>query len=423
MTTYKGIDLPSPVKSFLRVLVALVIVCSLTEVYCSRVLHYSWPYNSPIQPSTGRFGDFKGFQSRFEYFHTTAFFSAPGPIYTYPAPVALIYKFFYLFPHSTRLFLVTLLLTCVAGAILFGRELLRKGISRLGVLLLLGITLCSSYPLLFDFWQGNVEFVIAGVVSAGIWAYLTKRNYIAATCFGLAGACKIFPLIYLGLFLSRRQFRAATWMIFVAGAATLVGSWLLCPNLNISFHGVSSGLIAFKLEWVQKIRPILVGCDHSLFALFKFLLLLRTHLPHPSAVPNGARVGYLASVYLFLVAGAGTILYVTTIRKLPFLNQLLCLNTASILLPPVSFDYTLLHLYAPWSLLVLFALERRERFTPGLTSVFCSFAILMAPETEFIYHGQSFGGQIKAVTLLVLFILALCYRFPSSFEGLEPAHT
>ncbi len=312
---------------------------------------------------------------------------------------------------------------CFAGSVLFGRELLRKGVSRWSVILLLGMILCFSYPLLFDFWQGNVEFVIAGMVSAGIWAYLTRRNYTAATCFGLAGACKIFPLIYLALFLSRRHLRAGTFMIFVAGAATLVGSWLLCPNLNVSFHGVSSGLTAFQMEWVQKIRPILVGCDHSLFATFKFFLLLRTHLPHASAVPNGARLGQLASVYLFSAAAVGVLLYTTFIRKLPVVNRILCLTTASILLPPVSFDYTLLQLYAPWALLVFYTLERQSSLTRGLTATLCSFAILLAPETEFIWNEESFGGQIKAVTLLVLFILALYYRFPSSFDKLEAAST
>ena len=69
------------------------------------------------------------------------------------------------------------------------------------------------------------------------------------------------------------------------------------------------------------------------------------------------------------------------IRHLPVINQVLCLCIAFILLPPVSYDYTLLHLYVPWGLLVMFAQEQQilRREVPGLTAAFVCLGILMAP--------------------------------------------
>jgi len=46
-------------------------------------------------------------------------------------------------------------------------------------------------------------------------------------------------------------------------------------------------------------------------------------------------------------------LYFWRIRTLPRTNQILALTVASIMLPPVSGDYTLIHLYIPWGALVL----------------------------------------------------------------------
>ena len=414
-------DLPPQVTRFLIILVMLSLLCGLTEAYCRWVLHYPWPYNWPLLTGASRFGDFKVFLSRFTYFHSPAFFSAPGPPYTYPAPVALIYRFFYWFPHSTYVFLASLIVSAFIGLFLFGRELLRKGLQLKSTIVLISLIFVCSYPFSFEFWQANVEFVIAAIVTAGIWAFLTRRNYLAATCFGVAVAAKIFPLVYLGLFLSRRRYRSAAFMILIAALVTVVSSWLLCPDLFVAFRGVSDGLKAFQLGWVQTMRPILVGCDHSLFALLKFGMILRTHLPIAVPLPAPERVAHLALVYLEISAAAGVLLYVLLIRKLPILNQVLCLSVASILLPPVSFDYTLLHLYPAWAALALFAIEKQKRVIPGLNSVFLCFAVIFAPVSEVIAFSFSLGGQVKAIALFALFLLGLHFRFESSFDFSELA--
>ena len=62
--------------------------------------------------------------------------------------------------------------------------------------------------------------------------------------------------------------------------------------------------------------------------------------------------------YQFLshsVAVSGVILWFWRIRKPPILNQVTALSVASVLLPPLSHDYTLMHLYAPWVMLVMLA--------------------------------------------------------------------
>jgi hypothetical protein len=122
-----------------------------------------------------------------------------------------------------------------------------------------------------------------------------------------------------------------------------------------------------------------------------------------------------------MIAALGMLLvFFLWIRKLPIINQVICLCVATLILPPTSFDYTLLSLYLPWAMLVLFAVHRdnRDRDVPGLVSAFVCFAILFVPETEIIFHRRPIAGQLKALTLVALFSIALRYpfRFSNSAE-------
>lgn len=400
--------LPLPLRCFRALLGVLTLLCLLVEVFCAHHLHLGTPYDWPLMPNADPFRDFYLYQPRYQFFHSPNFFLFQGPDYMYPAPVASVYRFFYLFPHSTDVFLAALSFSFLAAFLLFARALLRRNLGRVALFQLLPVLLLCSYPFAFEFEQANMEWIIWLLVSVGLWTFLTKHSNTAAVCFGLVGALKLYPLIFIALFLGRRQYRQFALAIAVMLLLTLAGLWLVDPNIASSWAGTQTGIARFNELYIIHYQDI--RFDHSLFALVKRIGLLRGR---PIYSPH---LAFILARYLPLAALAGFAVWLLRIRRLPVLNQVLCLTIATILLPPVSYDYTLLHLYAPWALFVLFALETHDRFTPGLIAIFCSFAILLAPETEFIRHGESFGGQIKAVTLLVLFILALRYRFPSSFD-------
>jgi hypothetical protein len=158
-----------------------------------------------------------------------------------------------------------------------------------------------------------------------------------------------------------------------------------------------------------------VGFDHSLFAVPKAMLLLA----HQGTLPGPETLAKMLTIYLVGMAAVGAILYWVAIRRLPLINQVICLTVATIMLPPVSYDYTLLHLYVPWAMLVLLAAENPGHEVRSLMAAMVCFAILFAPETELILHGRSYGGQVKAVALVLLFGIALLRRFPSIWDGVQ----
>ena len=400
-------QLPRPVRVFLSLLGGLSLLCALVEVVCKWVLHFDYPYTWPLMPISDRFRDFFLYRDRFDYFHSAKFFSFDGPGYFYPAPLATLHWLLYQLPSSTRFYLTLLVVAWLAAALLLARLLLRRGVARRNVALVVGITAVCSYPFFFEFEQANLEWILCVLVGGGIVAFLRGRGYTAAACFGVAASMKYYPLILVGLLISRKQYKQAAFAVVVCGVSTLIGLWLLCPDLAVSWRGSQLGLVGFQKAYVLHYEQ--VGFDHSLVGFMKAVSLVM--LPDEMSLQS---MSVLLGRYMVLAAYGGLVLYVLVIRKLPVINQIICLTVATIALPPVSYDYTLLHLYLPWALLLLAAVESRD--VPGLTAAMVCCAIVFAPVTELIVQEQSYGGQVKALALVGLGLIALIRKFPTSLD-------
>ncbi len=412
----KKTALPQSLKDFALLTIRLSALCLLVEAFCGLVLHWPFPYNWPI-PVNYPFSDFYTFKPQFAFFHSAAYFSFHGPFALYPAPLLVAYRFFYYFPHSTATFLAAFTACFLLGAALLLKALTARGVSALHASVFVATIALLSYPFWFEFQRANMEFIVCLFVSGGIWAFLKGRGYSAAVCFGVAGAMKIFPLVFLGLFLSRRQYRQLLVTVVTLVVTTVTTLWLLCPDISLSWHEIQREMNLSRSAYMLGYSE--VGFDHSLFAVPKAVLILGKFFTHATHPPGPELLGRMLSIYLPLVAVTGIALYFWRIQLLPVINQVICLTVAAVLLPPLSYDYTLIHLYAPWAALVLCAVERRHDFTPGLAAALACFAVLFAPVSEVIIHHHSNGGQVKAFALVTLMIVALRHGFPSSFDRPE----
>jgi hypothetical protein len=104
--------------------------------------------------------------------------------------------------------------------------------------------------------------------------------------------------------------------------------------------------------------------------------------------------------------------------NMPTVNQLLFLFAAMLALPPVSYDYTLVHMYAPWTMLVIIALRAVAAgiTLPGFRTYFLCFAVLFTSQRFIYYHWIHPNGTFKAIALVLIMITAL--RYPISDEAL-----
>lgn len=406
----RSLGLPPVLELFILVMVFLAGLCVLAERAATTFYWLGAPYDSPFLHE--RFPDLLYFEPRFKFLHRLEFFTFdPLHPFMYPAPAALPYVVIYGSGHPIRFYLGLVLLAVFAFAVLAGWMLRRRGLRWTSTLLLLVATIFLSYPTMYLMRQANVEAVVWIVLSLGLVLFFSGRSYGAALCFGFVGAMKLYPLIFFGLLLSRRQHRAIVFGMLVAVLVTAFSLWLVYPNFAVSWRLIQRGVDQFRWMYMLHLRPLEQGSDHSLWCF------LKRSLPH---MPRPDRLAPYLTAYLGVVAAGGLALYVLRIRHLPMINQVVCLTAAMLVLPPTSYDYTLMHLYVPWALLSLVAVRawREQRQVAGLLPAMVCFGVLLAPEAEFIHLGESLGGPIKAVTLLVLFWVGLRYRFED--DGLDP---
>jgi hypothetical protein len=403
---------PKPLRLFFLVMFAFDAIALVCELVAKFILHLGWPYRSPLLNDSPT-PDLSFILHLFPDLHTPAFFSFSHSVpFMYPAALAPLFGLLMPLADRPHRFQALLLLLSLLIAAAFAFRLANTRLGPLKSGLVAAATILLSYPLLFELRQGNAEFFIFLLVGGAVWCFLHEHWHTAAALIGIAGAMKLFPFVYLGLFLARRRYSVLITSVLTAVVVTLASLRYIEPSIAFAWHGINANLAYYQQTVVLSIRREL-GFDHSLFGLMK-TAMVSGHL----VAPGKLHLQPILRVYLVIASLGGIALFFLRIQFLPVINQVICLCVASILLPPVSYDYTLLHLYIPWGMLVLFAVQRRDVFTPGLTAVFLCFAVLMSIQTEFIVHGYVHGGQIKAVVLVALMILALMFPFENAtLEG------
>jgi hypothetical protein len=389
--------MPAALRLYLWPLAGLWILALLIGGIERHLLHWPAVYWYPFFAPQARFTDFTIFAPRFAYFGTAAFFRVPGFPFTYPAPAAVAFHGFYLFGgHALAVDLGFCFAVCLGAGAMLAFAMQRRGAGLLNAAGLIGASFLLSYPFWFLADRANIEMVSWLAAALGVTCYWKKFWIGAATFFGLAASLKLYPIVYIALLLSARRYAAAAWGLVAAAAATAGSTFLLGPSYRVSAAGIANGLDYFRTVYAMRIRLAEIGFDHSLFALVKKIALA------------SANPGTLLDTYLVLGAAFGLGLYVWKIRNLPRANQSLALTVCAILLPPVSYDYTLINLYIPWAVLVLIAVSGNQG--RGVMLSLACMAILMAPESYLFFDGVRIAGQFKAVVLMAL--LAVSVMFP-----------
>lgn len=398
------VTLPPVLREFCWVTLLLTLISGLYCIVMFVVFHKHYPYNWPLFIRSERFSDFTIFTHKFEYFHQDAFFTTGFPI-NYPAPMTIVYEAFFKFAGSKALlaFLILVLLSFVVPAALFGRALIKRGLSRSTAIAVTGITLLLSWPALLLLDRANVEVIVWISVAFGIWAYARGKGWTAAAMFGVAASLKLFPFVYLALFLTRKNFPKVLYGALVFGVVTLVSLAILGPTIPVAYHGLAMGMSSFRVNYMAMYRPEEGGLDHSVLAFFKLWIAIafRHHSAHALMTA--------LNIYLPLMAIGGILLYFLLIRKLPLLNQLLVLTIASIYFTPFSGDGTLIHLYCSFALCSFVAIDawKKKIEIPGLRTVFLCFAWLFSIESFLIVVGYRVEGQFKCIVIGVLLLYVL----------------
>lgn len=356
-----------------------------------------------------RFTDLTHYDQVFVHLHQTAFFTG-AERFAYPAPAAIIYKLLlYLGNYRIATFTLFILLLTVSSALLFFHALRRRGIGRSDAELFVVILVATSWPLLFLIERANIEAIVILLNFGGSLAYWRDRPKTAAVLWGLAASIKIYPVVLLVLFFNRKQVASALVGFGTFVSALLLSFWWVGPTIPIAAEGTVHGISGFVSSYANHSRTTELRWDHSYLALIKGpLSIARFHLSR-----DVTRIG---SAYLVAAVLLSIILYFTHVRRLGRLNQFVLLSMAMVSLPPVSYDYTLCHLYPSFALLAFAAVHRRgstEDLHPVSRLLLC-FTILLASENFLYWNAFHLNGPLKGFTILCATIILLRNNIPES---------
>jgi hypothetical protein len=417
----------SALKTYLAVLGSLWSIALLFAAVRGIILHQGYPFNTFLFQPSLRFSDFTVYDPRFAVWgQGDQFFSLRGFKFDYPAPMLLGQLAYYkLSPAPLYTYLGTVVLFALTGGLLAAMVIPKHSRVRWLAAAAAVSTAVFSFPLFFLIDRANIEGLVWIATSLGLAFFATHRYARAALLLALAASMKIFPGVLLLLLLARKRYRDFCIALAAIGVFTCVSLWVTGPTTSRAAQGIMDGLAFLRQVQIFEYRPVDISFDHSLFAFVKQVCFRVFHdIPRVKAL--------LPQIYLVYGLLSGVVfaaIYVKSIRRLPVLNQILTLTSFSILLPYVSFDYTLLHLFVPFTMLMLVlatdGADGRLRLTKTqLMCLLVPYAVLFTPQSYLVYHVVGYGAQVKTLALCALIVAAIRIPLPSTlFKELRSAET
>ncbi|HEX7479217.1 MAG TPA: glycosyltransferase family 87 protein [Polyangiales bacterium] len=299
---------------------------------------------------------------------------------------------------SFFIYLASLHLFLIAGAVVAVR---RTRSAALPLSMVFTVLFFSCFPLGLLVDRGNTEGVPLMLVASAIYAYRRERFHLAAVLLGVAASAKLFPAIFLALFVLDRRWRALATGIAAGVAATLGTMLCLHAPVRTVMHELLSHLSGFNRYFLFDDNS--VRFNHTFFNLIKGTLFCDLYNRHPTA---GLELWGRMYPWLVLVLTLGML---WRLRRLPFDQRVLCLCVAMLAFPFISFDYTLVHLLVPFTIFLTAVMRRPQVSLRALAPVFV-MAFLFVPKeylVELYARRWGIGFACNAIALGVLLVLGL----------------
>lgn len=250
-----------------------------------------------------------------------------------------------------------------------------------------------SYPFLFALDRANFEAYVFVLLYLFVACYRQEKRLLAAVCLSVAISMKLYPAIFLLLPLSDRKYRDMMYTVGFTALFSAAGFLLFDGGLAANVPRFTHGLWAFNHVYV-------VGnegwyCGSSLFGALKFLFIGLPGFSRSSLVVLSGVNSRMA-----IIAGAALLYYLLSFEK-ELWRKVALLVLAMILLPQVSPDYKLMHLFTPLFLFV--NKPATERWDVLYTIL---FALLLIPKSYFRLPETPEASVSLLLNPLVMLVLA-----------------
>ncbi len=257
------------------------------------------------------------------------------------------------------------------------------------------VLVALSYPVLFVLDRGNVEMLVFVFIAGFLYFLYVRESTVPAAVFLAAAiAFKLYPATLLLLLLAERRFRALALTLVMAVGFTALGALAVTAIGHYSLAELwdmnSSGKDLYQASMVTHGGGVQHG--HSLWGAM--------------AVPRLLLPSRLASWQITLYALVAGLMFTgfavhAVFRETERWKLVLLAVAPALLLPYVSADYTLIHLYFP---LVFFLNSPRvSRWDVLYVSL---FGVLLIP-VDYYYFAASPPGVSTSVLVYSAALLAL----------------
>jgi len=371
----------------IRITVAIILIGFVSAVFFHYVegayLKLSYPHNTFLFKPKDRFADFFVLYNVMQYRQP---YIGDHPSAQYPF-LNLISYGFRLLPRMESLLIYIALYMCafLIFTILYTySDDPKNHITEIFIITLL------TYPILFTIDRGNLETLVMISLLAFVFSY-QKKKYIVSTVFlSFAVAMKLFPIVLLVVYLSDKKYRE----IFLTGLFT---SLLTIISLlffkggfleNLTLLGSGANLV-FLNRFLG--GDLIVQRGVSLFTLIK-IFLIETNLLQK------VNMSEFLGIYIkiAMVAGLFIAAYVVFLEK-EFWKKVAVLVIAMLLLPQVSADYKLIHVFIP--LFLFFNASKRSRLDWVYIAL---FGLLLIPKDYYLLRSVISDGGASDISISVI---------------------
>jgi len=265
-----------------------------------------------------------------------------------------------------------------------------------------------SYPFVFTFDRANLEIIVFFIIFLLIKSFQDKNYKIAGFFLALAVATKPFPIVFAALFLVEKRFKELFFAVLIFVFLTITACYLRHETI---FLNTPEGLNAYQNIYAIGNEGLFFG--NSLWGMIKAISY--TIFPSISIAKTWVNI---APFYFYFTALTFLILTIWLWFRRPALwKQVALLVCAMNLLPFVSGDYKLIHLFLP---LFLFVNQNNQDSLDRLF-VFI-FGLLLIPKSYGHIPGlneASLSVVINPILMALLFLLIILseYKKPPKPEG------
>lgn len=245
-----------------------------------------------------------------------------------------------------------------------------------------------TYPFLFAIDRSNLEALVFIFLYLFIYAFRQGRYILSAVPLSLVIAMKPFPAVFLVLLLSERKYKATLYTVclvillslsagvFFGGFETVYTRWYEASKQFYQEYCIRNGGLPF---------------GHSLWGGFKFLFGWFYHNLDPNVM-----AGYLKPYTVFCLLFFAFVAWFVVFRERVLWKRVALLVFCMNLLPYVSSDYKLLHIFIP---LFLFVNCKKKEKTDVIYAII--FAFLLIPKAYYHPYLTALNPNDASISVLL----------------------